>query len=147
MNIVQARGDLTWIRYKYKMKSRAGLLYLAKSTGRILLILENSQWTVPTFARTNGLIKDAEQLLTDYSNGKIVPIELYLSQDRGFEYGTYICLVGEEFLSTAAETVCWSNIDYLPKQLHSGLKATLNNVQIKTKIETVLELENATVKK
>ena len=58
------------------MKSRAGLLYLAKSTGRILLILEDSKWTVPTFARSNGIIKDAEPLLLAYSQGKIVPIEL-----------------------------------------------------------------------
>ena len=124
------------------MQSRAGLLYLAKSTGRILLILEDSRWTVPTFARTAGFIKDAEQLLENYSAGKIVPIELYLSQDRGFEYGTYVCLVDEEFLTTASKTICWSDINHLPKQLHNGLKATLNNVLIKTKIETILELAN-----
>ncbi len=127
------------------MQSRAGLLYLAKSTGRILLILEDSRWTVPTFARTNGLIKDAEQLLKNYSAGKIVPIELYLSEDRGFEYGTYVCLVDQEFLTSAASTICWSNIDNLPKQLHSGLKVTLNNQLIKTKIDTILELENAVI--
>ena len=123
------------------MQSHAGLLYLAKSTGRVLLILENSRWTVPTFARTNGLIKDAEQLLKNYSAGKIVPIELYLSEDRGFEYGTYICLVNQEFLTSAASTISWSSLDDLPKQLHSGLKSTLNNFLIRTKIETVLELE------
>jgi hypothetical protein len=124
------------------MQSRAGLLYLAKTTGRILLILEDSRWTVPTFARTNGLIKDAEQLLTNYNQGKIVPIELYLSKDRGFEYGTYVCLVDEEFLTTESKTVCWSDLDNLPNQLHHGLKATLNNLQIRTKIETILQLEN-----
>lgn len=128
------------------MQSHAGLLYLAKSTGRILLILEDSRWTVPTFARTNGLIEDAEHLLKNYSQGKIVPIELYLSKDRGFEYGTYICLVNQEFLTSAADTICWSNIGNLPKQLHSGLNATLNNVLIRTKIETILELENASTK-
>jgi len=125
------------------MQSRAGLLYLAKSTGRILLILEDSRWTVPTFARTNGLIKDAEHLLETYSAGKIIPIELYLSHDRGFEYGTYICLVDEEFLTTSVDTLCWGNIDNLPKQLHTGLKATLNNSLIRAKIETVLDLSNS----
>jgi len=124
------------------MQSRAGLLYLAKSTSRILLILEDGRWTVPTFPRTNGIIKDAEQLLKNYSAGKIVPIELYLSKDRGFEYGTYVCLTDQEFLTSAADTICWSKIDHLPKQLHGGLNATLNNIQIKTKIETILELEN-----
>ena len=124
------------------MQQRAGLLFLAKTTSRILLILEDSKWTVPTFVRKSTLLDDASGLLEKYSKGRIVPIELYLSEDRGFEYGTYVCLVEQEFLTTAAETVAWSSLDHLPKQLHNGLKATLNNTLIRTKIETVLELEN-----
>jgi len=124
------------------MQQRAGLLFLAKTTSRILLILEDSKWTVPTFARKSTLLDDAEGLLNSYSKGRIVPIELYLSEDRGFEYGTYVCLVEQEFLTTATATIAWSGLDYLPKQLHNGLKATLNNTLIRTKIETVLELEN-----
>jgi hypothetical protein len=123
------------------MQQRAGLLFLAKTTSRILLILEDSKWTVPTFARKSTLLEDAEELLNSYSKGRIVPIELYLSEDRGFEYGTYVCLVEQEFLTTAAATIAWSSLDHLPKQLHNGLKATLNNTLIRTKIETVLELE------
>ena len=126
------------------MQQRAGLLFLAKTTSRILLILEDSKWTVPTFARKSTLLEDASGLLEKYSEGRIVPIELYLSEDRGFEYGTYVCLVEQEFLTTAAETVAWSGLDYLPKQLHNGLKATLNNTLIRTKIETILELTDVT---
>ena len=81
------------------MQQRAGLLFLAKNTGRILLILEDSKWTVPTFIRNSTLLDDAEELLVNYNRGKIVPIELYLSEDRGFEYGTYVCLTDTEFLS------------------------------------------------
>jgi hypothetical protein len=125
------------------MQQRAGLLFLAKTTGRILLILEDSKWTVPTFARQGPLLEDATMLLDQYSQGRILPIELYLSEDRGFEYGTYVCLVDQEFLTQAAATVCWSQLDCLPNQLHSGLKITLNNSFIRTKIETVMELENA----
>jgi hypothetical protein len=123
------------------MQQRAGLLFLAKTTGRILLILEDSKWTVPTFARSGPLLADAEILLDSYCRGKILPIELYLSEDRGFEYGTYVCLVDDEFLTTAASTICWAELGYLPKQLHTGLKITLNNAVIRTKIETVMELE------
>jgi hypothetical protein len=126
------------------MQQRAGLLFLAKTTGRILLILEDSKWTVPTFARSGPLLEDATLLLETYCQGRILPIELYLSEDRGFEYGTYVCLVKNEFLTQAAGTVCWSQINNLPKQLHNGLKVTLNNSLIKTKIETIMELENAT---
>jgi hypothetical protein len=123
------------------MQQRAGLLFLAKTTGRILLILEESKWTVPTFARSGPLLTDAEVLLGSYCQGRILPIELYLSEDRGFEYGTYVCLVDNEFLTSAAPTICWAELNHLPKQLHTGLKITLNNAVIKTKIETVMELE------
>ena len=124
------------------MQKRAGLLFLSKTTGRILLILEDQRWTVPTFLRNNSVLEDAEQLMNNYSHGRILPIELYLSQDRGFEYGTYVCLVEEEFLTIAVDTIAWSSLDNLPKQLHNGLKATLNNQLIKVKIETIMELEN-----
>ena len=124
------------------MQQRAGLLFLAKTTGRILLILEDSKWTVPTFSRQGTLFEDATLLLNQFSQGRIIPIELYLSEDRGFEYGTYVCLVDQEFLTLAKETISWSHLGYLPKQLHNGLKVTLNNVLIRTKIETILELNN-----
>ncbi len=126
------------------MQQRAGLLFLAKTTGRILLILDDQHWTVPTFSRSSTLLQDSQDLMSQYSPGRIVPIELYLSEDRGFEYGTYICLVDFEFLTTASHTICWAKIGHLPKNLHVGLKTTLNNQIIQTKISTILELENAT---
>jgi len=130
------------------MQQRAGLLFLAKNTGRILLISEDSRWTVPTFGRKSTLLEDSQDLISSYSNGRLLPIELYLSEDRGFEYGTYVCLVDQEFLTTATPTLCWAQLDYLPKNLHNGLKTTLNNQIIRTKIETILELDDVvTVKK
>ena len=125
------------------MQQRAGLLFLSKNTKRILLILEDAKWTVPTFVRNSSLLEDAEPLLNNFSVGKILPIELYLSEDRGFEYGTYVCVVDREFLTLASKTVCWADLDCLPKQLHSGLRTTLNNQVIRVKIETILELEHA----
>lgn len=122
------------------MQKRAGILYLSTDTQRILLILENEKWSVPTFARKTSVIDDSLALQEDFSKGKIVPIELYLSQDKGFEYGTYICLVKKEFLTTKANTMSWCDLNYLPKNLHTGLRNTLNNNLIRTRIETILEL-------
>lgn len=124
------------------MQQRAGLLFLSKSSSRILLILEDQKWTVPTFPRSSTLLDDAQQLLSTYSIGRILPIELYLSEDRGFEYGTYVCLTDSEFLTAASQTICWASFDCLPKNLHSGLKTTLNNPLIRAKIDTILVLEN-----
>lgn len=125
------------------MQKRAGLLFLSKKSKRILLILDESKWTVPTFSRNGTLLEDAQLLLDNYETGRIVPIELYLSEDKGFEYGTYICIVDNEFLTTHNKTIAWCDLNHLPKQLHSGLKSTLNNQTIRIKIETILELENA----
>lgn len=129
------------------MQQRAGLLFLSKKTSRVLLILENQNWTVPTFPRKTVILDDSAELLKNYSSGKIVPIELYLSKDNGFEYGTYVCLVEQEFLTDAATTLAWSSLDHLPKNLHTGLKNTLNDQTIRAKIETILELENASIEK
>jgi len=52
-------------------------------------------------------------------------------------------LVDCEFLTSVDSTIAWCNLDFLPKQLHNGLKATLNNQLIRTKIDTIMELENA----
>src|SRR6056300_975966 len=109
------------------MQKRVGLLYLSLRTQRILLILENEKWTVPTFPKNDSVIDDSQEIQKQYSEGRILPIELYLSKDKGFEYGTYICLVNEEFLTTTVPTFCWADLDYLPKNVHVGLKSTLNN--------------------
>jgi hypothetical protein len=124
------------------MQQRAGLLFLDKHSGRIFLLLEQEKWTVPTFARTNSLLEDVQPLLQQYSSGRILPIELYLSEDRGFEYGTYVCLVDQEFLANKDQTICWAQLDLLPKNLHTGLKTTLNNQLIRAKLDTILVLEN-----
>lgn len=122
------------------MQQRAGLLFLSKKTRRILLIHENQKWTVPTFSRSKSLIEDVEECLNNFSKGKIIPIELYLSEDRGFEYGTYICLVDNEFLPETVTTLSWASLSDLPKNLHFGLKATLSNEIIRTKIYTIIEM-------
>jgi hypothetical protein len=117
------------------MQKRAGLLFLSKNEKRILLILEKEKWTVPTFARSKSLFEDSKQALEDFSKGKILPIELYLSRDKGFEYSTYICLVEQEFMPIVVDTFCWATLDNLPKNIHNGLRNTLNNNLIRTKKE------------
>jgi len=125
------------------MQKRAGLLYLAKNTGRVLLILEDSRWTLPTFERSSVLLEDAKLLFKNFSIGKVIPIELYLSTDKGFEYGTYICLVDEEFILSSNKTFAWCCLKDLPGHLHPGIKATLTNSIILAKVETILVLENS----
>jgi hypothetical protein len=123
------------------MQQRAGLLFLSTTTKRILLILENQSWTVPTFERNKSLLEDAAGLFKTYTSGKILPIELYTSEDRGFEYGTHVCLITEEFLVKDIDiSYAWCRLDLIPKNLHPGLKNTLLDKKNQIKIETILEL-------
>jgi hypothetical protein len=124
------------------MHQRAGLLFLSKNTKRVLLIQEDQRWTVPTFSRKSTLLEDAQDLLKNYCLGRIIPIELYLSADKGFEYSTYVCVVEQDFLVNQQKTYAWCYLDDLPKNLHTGLKNTLGNQVIRTKIDTIMELEN-----
>lgn len=120
---------------------------MSKKTKRVLFIHEYQRWTVPTFARKKNLLEDAEPLLEIYSRGRIVPVQLYVSEDRGFEYGTYVCLVDCEFLTDAVKTLAWCDLDDIPKNIHAGLKNTINNQIVRAKLQTILELENATDQK
>jgi hypothetical protein len=122
------------------MQKRAGVLFISLDTQRILLVYENTKWTVPTFEIIDNIFDDGQRLILKYTGdrGKLLPIELYLSEDKGFEYGTYICLVNAEFLTTESSTICWGSLVDLPKGLHSGLKSTILNPLIRAKIDTVL---------
>jgi hypothetical protein len=122
------------------MQKHAGILFISKTTSRILLILEDSKWTVPTFVRGQSVVEDSKDLIQSYhgKEARLIPIELYLSQDQGFEFSTYICLVDNDFLVNVKDTFCWASIEHLPKNIHSGLKATLTNKITQTKIETIL---------
>lgn len=127
------------------MQQRAGLLFLSIKTKKILLILEDQTWTVPTFHRRNSLLEDASNLFEEYASGKVLPIELYTSEDQGFEYGTYVCLVEREFIVDSEHSYAWCKLNNIPKNLHSGLKYTLNNQITKAKIETIMELTDADI--
>jgi len=59
------------------MQKRVGLLYLSLLTRRIMLILENDKWTVPTFSKEKSVIEDSQDVQEKFSKGKILPIELY----------------------------------------------------------------------
>lgn len=122
------------------MQKHAGILFISRKTSKILMILKDSKWTVPFFARLSSVFEDSKELINSYygKEYKLIPIELYTSQDQGFEFGTFICLVENEFVLNNDETFCWATIDNLPKNLHTGLKSTITDKIVKTKIDTIL---------
>lgn len=126
------------------MQKRAGILFLSKDTSKILLILDEGKWTVPTFIRQGAVLEDADPVIKSYYSkpARLIPLELYVSSDNGFEFSTYVCLVDSDFTIEKCPTYCWASFDFLPKNLHSGLKTTLSNKVINDKIKTMLVVAN-----
>jgi hypothetical protein len=122
------------------MQKRAGILFLSKQSSKVLIILEDTKWTVPTFEVASVVMADAAPIIeTFYSKpAKLIPLELYVSSDNGFEFSTYVCLVDNEFTIEKCPTYCWASFEQLPKNLHTGLKTTLTNKVINDKINTML---------
>ena len=74
---------------------------------------------------------------------KTIPIDLYVSPDRMFEFHTFICLVDNEFipiLNNEHSGYAWSNIKNYPKPLHPALFSSFKNQELLTKIENVIKL-------
>ena len=74
---------------------------------------------------------------------KTIPIDLYVSPDRMFEFHTFICLVDNEFipiLNNEHSGYAWSSIKNYPKPLHPALFSSFKNQELLTKIENVIKL-------
>ena len=74
---------------------------------------------------------------------KIVPLELFVSNDQKFQYNIYVLLIDKEFIPTLNEEhsgYSWCSYNHLPMPLHQGVKHSFSNKIIKAKIELLLEL-------
>lgn len=74
---------------------------------------------------------------------KVIPLELFVSNDEKFNFHTYLCFVDDEFIPTLNEEhsgYCWVEFGIWPKPLHQGLRNTLNNAIIKTKVMTAVDV-------
>ena len=74
---------------------------------------------------------------------KIIPLEMFTSNDQKFFFHTYLIAVESEFIPKLNEEqsgYCWTAFECWPKNLHAGLKNTLNNKAIKGKLQTILDL-------
>ncbi len=74
---------------------------------------------------------------------KVIPLELFTSNDLHFQYNTYVLLVDDEFIPILNEEhagYAWVNYDKWPKPLHQGVKNSLSGKTVKAKLELLLEL-------
>jgi 8-oxo-dGTP pyrophosphatase MutT (NUDIX family) len=134
----------------------SGGLFLAKDTRRFLLLLRNQGKTAGTWGLVGGKKEPEDVTLIDSLTReiqeevgktppikKIVPLELFTSNDQNFQYNTYVLLVDREFIPVLNEEhvgYAWCSFDNWPKPLHQGLKNSFNNKTIRAKLEVILDL-------
>ena len=74
---------------------------------------------------------------------KTIPLETFVSNDRVFNFHTYMCVIEKEFVPVLSDehiAWAWSTIDRAPKPLHQGLRNSFSSKIIRTKLQTVFDL-------
>ena len=74
---------------------------------------------------------------------KVIPLEMFTSNDQKFYFNTFVIAIESEFipkLNKEHSGYAWCNFECWPKNLHAGLRNTLNNKAIKGKLQTILDL-------
>ena len=136
----------------------AGVVFLAKDTGRCLLQLrEGTKRFNHTWGFWGGMIEKGETpyecILRELDEEigfvpelqKLNPIDVYQSKDKNFYYYSFVYVVEEEFLPTLNNESCgyaWVNNGQWPKPLHNGSRITLYKNGGTEKLHTILEINS-----
>ena len=132
----------------------SGCLFYAKSTKRFLF-LNRQQKQKGTWGMVGGSTHDTEspwqglqrEIIEEIgfqpTISKTIPLELFVSKDTRFKFHTFVCVVDQEFvpkLNAEHSGYAWVSVNLWPLPLHQGVKKTLQNKQIETKLQTILDL-------
>lgn len=136
--------------------SCSGALFLSKDTKRFLFLQRTQGKTAGTWSIVGGKKEPSDVTSIDTLNReiteeigilpkikKIIPLELFISNDNNFHYNTYILIVDKEFipiLNNEHSGYAWCGFNNWPKPLHQSLKQTLNSKINKIKISTIYEI-------
>ena len=130
-------------------------LFYSTSTKRFMFLQRTSEKTKGTWGLVGGTMKYTESAFdglkreikeevgTTPKFKKVIPLEMFTSNDEKFFFHTYLIAIETEFLPKLNDEhsgYCWCAFECWPKNLHMGLKNTLNNKAIKGKLQTILDL-------
>ena len=133
----------------------SGALFYAKSTRRFLLLQKAHGKHAGTWGLVGGtnitgetpwqgLLREVvEEIGTAPPILKTIPLETFVSNDRVFNFHTYLCVLDAEFvpvLSDEHQGWAWATVDRAPKPLHQGLRNSFGSKTIRTKLQTVFDL-------
>ena len=133
----------------------SGALFYAKSTRRVLMLQKAQGKHAGTWGLVGGTNLQNENPWQGLQREiqeeigsmpvviKTIPLETFVSNDKVFNFHTYLCVIQDEFVPILSDEHCawaWSTIDYAPKPLHQGLRNSFSNKTIRTKLQTVFDL-------
>jgi 8-oxo-dGTP pyrophosphatase MutT (NUDIX family) len=133
----------------------SGALFYAVNTKRFLFLQRTDGKTRGMWGLVGGQAKFqesafeglkreiTEEVGTTPTFKKVIPLELFTSNDQKFFFNTYVIATQDEFLprlNGEHSSYAWCAFECWPKNLHAGLRNTLNNKSIKGKLQTILDL-------
>jgi len=133
----------------------SGALFYARNTKRFLFLERTKTKTAGQWGLVGGMAEGNETpwkaLQREISEEvgktppikKVIPLEMFTSNDSKFFFHTYLAIVDNEFIPTLNSEhsgYAWTNVNCWPKPLHVGLRNTLQNKTIKDKLQTILDL-------
>lgn len=133
----------------------SGALFYARNTGRFLLLQKaegkhQGSWglvggtNIEGETPWNGLQREVvEEIGSCPTIIKTIPLETFVSNDKVFNFHTYLCVIQDEFIPTLSDEHCgwaWATIEQAPKPLHQGLRTSFANKIIRTKLQTIFDL-------
>jgi len=133
----------------------SGALFYARSTRRVLLLQKANGKHAGTWGLVGGtnlqhenpwqgLQREvSEEVGSVPSIIKAIPLETFVSNDKVFNFHTYLCVIESEFIPILSEEHCsyaWADIDYAPKPLHQGLRNSFSNKTIRSKLQTIFDI-------
>jgi len=133
----------------------SGALFYARNTKRFLFLERTKTKTAGQWGLVGGMAEGdetpwkalereiGEEVGKTPPIKKVIPLEMFTSNDSKFFFHTYLAIVENEFIPTLNDEhsgYAWTNVNCWPKPLHVGLRNTLQNRAIKDKLQTVLDL-------
>ncbi len=133
----------------------AGALIFSKRTKRVLLLQKKDGKHAGKWGLVGGknelhetswdcLSRELkEEIGVNVKIVKVFPLEMFVSPDSQFSFITYFLLVDDEFLpylSNEHTAWGWFSLYSLPKPLHQGLNACLNNKIVQAKLWTIMSI-------
>lgn len=135
----------------------SGALFYSKESKRVLLLQKAEGKHKGTWSLVGGTAQQTENPWQSLNREikeeigfaptiiKSIPLETFVSNDKVFNFHTFLCVVENEFIPILSNEhcgYCWTNIDMSPKPLHQGLRSSFSNKSIRNKLQTVFQIIN-----